>query len=205
MFKSKKFKGKIPQTFSPFALLTLAACGGGGGSDDNSSALSFTTNENSTTLLIGSVLSGSENPASSTYNLSGEDADSFDLSEAGELTLKAPANFEVKDSYSITIEVTTTTASDVEGEEPTLKTAMRDYTVNVVNVNDIATGTLVVGGTTAQGETLKADTSAISDEDGVGIISYQWYRDGELITGEASSELTLTQADVGSAISADIR
>ena len=200
---SKKLKKKSPQALSPLALLTLAACGGGGEENGNA-ALSFSTNENATSLLIGSVLSGSESIATSTYALSGEDADRFELSSDGELSLKEPANYELQDTYEITIEVTTTKAAEVEGEEPTVTTAMRDYTVNVVNVNDPATGSLTVAGTSAQGETLTADTSAVSDEDGVGTINYQWYRDGELITGEASSELTLTQADVGSAISADI-
>ena len=203
---SKKLNKKAPQALSPLALLTLAACGGG--SEDNgageNAALSFSTNENATSLLIGSVLSGSESNATSTYALSGEDAALFELSAGAELSLKEAANFEIDDSYSITIEVTTTKAAEVEGEEPTVTTATRDYTVSVVNVNDPASGALTVSGTPAQGETLTADTSAISDEDGVGTISYQWYRDGELITGEASSELALTQADVGSAISADI-
>ena len=197
----KKFKKKTPQALTPLALLTLAACGGGG---DESVGLSFSTNENATSLSIGSVLSGSETIAASTYALSGEDADRFELSADGELSLKEPANYEIQDSYEITIEVTTTTAAEVEGEESTITTATRDYTVNVVNVNDPATGSLTVAGTPAQGETLAADTSAVSDEDGVGTMSYQWYRDGELITGEVSSELTLTQADVGSVISADI-
>ena len=197
----KKFKKKTPQALTPLALLTLAACGGGG---DESVGLSFSTNENATSLSIGSVLSGSETVAASTYALSGEDADRFELSADGELSLKEPANYELQDSYEITIEVTTTTAAEVEGEESTITTATRDYTVNVVNVNDPATGSLTVAGTPAQGETLTADTSAVSDEDGVGTMSYQWYRDGELITGEVSSELTLTQADVGSVISADI-
>ena len=203
---SKKLKKKAPQALSPLALLTLAACGGG--SEDNgageNAALSFSTNENATSLLIGSVLSGSESNATSTYALSGEDAALFELSAGAELSLKEAANFEIDDSYSITIEVTTTKAAEVEGEEPTVTTATRDYTINVVNVNDPATGSLSVSGTPAQGETLTADTSAISDEDGFSTLSYQWYRDGELITGEVSSELTLTQADVGSAISADI-
>ena len=198
---SKKLKKKTPQALSPLALLTLAACGGGG---DESVGLSFSTNENATSLSIGSVMSGSETVAASTYALSGEDADRFELSADGELSLKEPANYEIQDSYEITIEVTTTTAAEVEGEESTITTATRDYTVNVVNVNDPATGSLTVAGTPAQGETLTADTSAVSDEDGVGTMSYQWYRDGELITGEVSSELTLTQADVGSVISADI-
>ena len=197
----KKFKKKTPQALTPLALLTLAACGGGG---DESVGLSFSTNENATSLSIGSLLSGSETIAASTYALSGEDADRFELSADGELSLKEPANYELQDSYEITIEVTTTTAAEVEGEESTITTATRDYTVNVVNVNDPATGSLTVAGTPAQGETLTADTSAVSDEDGVGTMSYQWYRDGELITGEVSSELTLTQADVGSVISADI-
>jgi len=197
----KKFKKKTPQALTPLALLTLAACGGGG---DESVGLSFSTNENATSLSIGSVMSGSETVAASTYALSGEDADRFELSADGELSLKEPANYEIQDSYEITIEVTTTTAAEVEGEESTITTATRDYTVNVVNVNDPATGSLTVAGTPAQGETLTADTSAVSDEDGVGTMSYQWYRDGELITGEVSSELTLTQADVGSVISADI-
>ena len=198
---SNKLQKKSPQALTPLALLTLAACGGGG---DESVGLSFSTDENATSLLIGSVLSGSETVASSTYALSGEDADRFELSADGELSLKEAANFEIDDSYSITIEVTTTKAAEVEGEEPTVTTATRDYTINVVNVNDPATGSLSVSGTPAQGETLTADTSAISDEDGFSTLSYQWYRDGELITGEVSSELTLTQADVGSAISADI-
>jgi hypothetical protein len=202
----KNFKKKSPTALSPLAFLTLAACGGGSqenGAGENG-GLSFSTNENATSLLIGSVLSGSESTATSTYALSGDDADLFELSAGGELSLKEAANFELEDSYSITIEVTTTKASEVEGEEPTITTATRDYTVNVVNVNDPASGALTVAGTPAQGETLNADTAGISDEDGVGTINYQWYRDGELITGEASSELTLRQADVGSTISADI-
>ena len=198
---SKKLKKKSPQALSPLALLTLAACGNGG---DESVGLSFSTNENATSLLIGSVLSGSETVASSTYALSGEDAGRFDMSSDGELSLKEPANYELQDSYEITIEVTTTKAAEVEGEEPSVTTATLDYTVNVVNVNDPATGSLTVAGTPAQGETLTADISAVSDEDGVGTVSYQWYRDGELITGEVLSELTLTQADVGGVISADI-
>ena len=198
---SKKFKKQSQQALSPLALLTLAACGGGG---DESVGLSFSTNENATSLLIGSVLSGSETVASSTYALRGEDADRFELSSDGELSLKEPANYELQDSYEITIEVTTTKAAEVEGEEPTVTTATRDYTVNVVNVNDPASGSLTVAGTPAQGETLTADTSAVSDEDDIGTVSYQWYRDGELIAGEVSSELTLTQDDVGSVISADI-
>ena len=196
----KKNNNKAAKTISPLLLLTLAACGNS--KEDN--GLTFSVTENSTSLLVGNAVSGSENAATSTFSLSGDDAESFFLSETGELSLKEAANYEVKDSYSITIEVTTTTPSEVEGEEPEISIVARDYTVNVTNVNDPASGSLGVVGTPTQGETLTADTSAISDEDGIGTINYQWYRDGELIAGEVSSELALTQADVGSAISADI-
>ena len=198
----KKFSKKSPKVVSPLTFLTLAACGGDG---DENVGLSFTTNENASSLLIGSILRGDEDSATSTFSLSGDDADSFELSADGELTLKEPANYEVTDTYALTINISTTTPAEVEGEEPTVTTATRDYTVNVVNINDPATGSLAVAGTPAQGETLTAETSGISDEDGIGTISYQWYRDGEVITGAVSSELTLSQADVGSEIKADIK
>ena len=202
LIKNMQKQGKA-KALSPIVLLTLAACGGNEEGDGNQ-GLSFTTNENATTLLIGSVLVGSESASGSTFSLSGDDANSFEVSAAGELSLKEAANFEVKDSYSITIDVATTTSSEVEGEEPTVSTASRDFTVTVVNVDDLATGALAVTGTSAQGETLIADTSKIKDEDGIGSISYQWYRDGELITGSNDSELVLTQEDVGAVISSDI-
>ena len=75
--------------------LTLAACGGDG---DENVGLSFTTNENASSLLIGSILRGDEDSATSTLSLSGDDADSFELSADGELTLKEPANYEVTDT-----------------------------------------------------------------------------------------------------------
>jgi hypothetical protein len=203
MRKLDKFLNQLKKNkslgISPIAFLALTACG-----SDDDDGLSFSTDENATTLSIGSVLSGEEDISTSSYSLSGDDAESFNLSETGELSLKQAANYEVKSSYAITINVTTTTPPTIEDTDPTVTTASRDYTVNVVNLNDPATGSLVVEGTSAQSQTLIADTSAITDEDGVGTISYQWYRDGVLITGENTSELTLTQEDVGSVISADI-
>ncbi|GAB5404976.1 MAG: hypothetical protein Aurels2KO_32070 [Aureliella sp.] len=77
-------------------------------------------------------------------------------------------------------------------------------TASVTNVNDSPTGTPAITGTVAENETLTADTSAISDGDGLGTLSYQWLRDGSAITGATGSTYTLGDADVGSQISVEV-
>ena len=69
--------------------------------------------------------------------------------------------------------------------------------------NTPATGALTIGGTVQVGETLTADTSGISDADGLTNVaySYQWLssRDSE-IAGATSATYTLVDADGGKAI-----
>ncbi|GAB5404975.1 MAG: hypothetical protein Aurels2KO_32060 [Aureliella sp.] len=77
-------------------------------------------------------------------------------------------------------------------------------TAAVTNVNDSPSGTPTITGTVAENETLTADTSAISDGDGLGTLSYQWLRDGSAITGATGSTYTLDDADVGSSISVQV-
>src|SRR5262249_56975401 len=48
---------------------------------------------------------------------------------------------------------------------------------------------------------LSAETSAISDADGLGAFSYQWLRDGATIGGATGGTYTLGDADVGTQIS----
>lgn len=74
-------------------------------------------------------------------------------------------------------------------------------TTAVVNINDAPAGSVIVTGTATQGEMLTADTSAISDEDGLGIFSFQWLRDGTPILGATGTALVLGQVDVGAEIS----
>jgi hypothetical protein len=81
-----------------------------------------------------------------------------------------------------------------------LETVISAATPEIRNVNDLPTGDVVVNGTPSEGETLTADTSALSDEDGLGEYSYQWQRDGSDITGAAGPTYTLTQTDVGAAV-----
>ncbi|WP_371158207.1 beta strand repeat-containing protein [Jannaschia sp. 2305UL9-9] len=76
-------------------------------------------------------------------------------------------------------------------------------TTAVANVNDPVSGSVTVSGTLAQNGVLTADTSGISDADGIsGPIAVQWTRDGVDIAGATGNTLTLTQADVGGQIAA---
>ena len=72
-------------------------------------------------------------------------------------------------------------------------------TTSVANVNDPATGSVSLAGTARQGEMLTASNS-LADADGLGTISYQWQADSINISGATGSTYTLTQADVGRAI-----
>ena len=68
--------------------------------------------------------------------------------------------------------------------------------------NRPATGKPTIGGTLLAGETLAADTSGISDEDGLGnpSFSYQWMRNGAPIAEATESSYTLAAEDAGQAI-----
>ncbi len=69
--------------------------------------------------------------------------------------------------------------------------------------NRPATGQPTISGTIRVGETLTADTSSISDDDGLNhaVFSYQWQSDGADIAGATAYRYTLTDADEGRAIS----
>jgi hypothetical protein len=73
-------------------------------------------------------------------------------------------------------------------------------TAAVANVNDAPTGGVTIGGTPTQGHTLTA-SNTLADADGMGTVSYQWLRDGQAIPGATGGSYTLTEADVGKAIS----
>ena len=73
-------------------------------------------------------------------------------------------------------------------------------TTAVVNINDLPTGDVTIIGEATQHALLTADTSTLADLDGVGILNYQWYADGSLISSATNSTYTLTQAEVGKAI-----
>jgi len=70
----------------------------------------------------------------------------------------------------------------------------------VINVNDAPTGAVTITGNAIEDEQLTV-TNSLSDQDGLGYISYQWQRDGESINGANTSTYTLSDNDVGASIS----
>ncbi|WP_226912331.1 hypothetical protein, partial [Halomonas sp. 3D7M] len=89
-------------------------------------------------------------------------------------------------------------------QQGTAETVTSGATDSVANVNDAPTGNVIITGTTTEDETLTADTSALVDEDGLGTFSYAWKADGTTITGATSNTYTLTQAEVGKAITVEV-
>jgi hypothetical protein len=92
----------------------------------------------------------------------------------------------------------TATASYSDGF--TLESATSDPTTTVIYVNSPVTGDVTISGTPAQYQVLTADTSGLSDIDGLGAFSYQWIRGTETILGATASTYTLTQTEVGKVI-----
>jgi Ca2+-binding RTX toxin-like protein len=71
----------------------------------------------------------------------------------------------------------------------------------ILNVNAGPQGTVTISGDPVVGSTLIVDRSDLSDPDGLGVISYQWMRDGTVITGATSAAYDVTTADLGAALS----
>lgn len=66
-------------------------------------------------------------------------------------------------------------------------------------VNDAPTGSVTIAGTAAEGQIVTA-SNTLADADGLGAISYQWLRGGVAVAGATGATYTLSQADVGQAI-----
>ncbi|MBK2125728.1 cadherin-like domain-containing protein, partial [Fangia hongkongensis] len=73
-------------------------------------------------------------------------------------------------------------------------------TINVIAVNDSATGSVTISGLVQAGSFLSGSFD-IEDIEGVGEVNYQWLRNGEVINGASSIEYLLTDEDVGKQLS----
>ncbi|MCP4597245.1 DUF4214 domain-containing protein [Neptuniibacter sp.] len=69
----------------------------------------------------------------------------------------------------------------------------------VANVNDDPAGTVSISGATEEGQTLTA-SNTLTDEDGLGVISYQWQLDEVDLEAATDDELLLTEDYVGSTV-----
>ncbi|MFO0999411.1 MAG: DUF4347 domain-containing protein [Planctomycetaceae bacterium] len=83
----------------------------------------------------------------------------------------------------------------------TVETLTSAPTLTVAGINDAPVGLPVIQGTIRENQTLTANTTSISDADGLGTFSYQWMRNGSNITGATAANYTAGDADVGSTLS----
>ena len=79
--------------------------------------------------------------------------------------------------------------------------------IRIANINDLPTGLAISGGLLV-GQTLRADTSALVDIDGLPAeseFSYQWRADGANIANATGPEYPLTAANIGAQISLNLQ
>ena len=128
-------------------------------------------------------------------------ADSTDIVDATGLTYTLSAADEGK---AVTVQVSFT---DDAGNDETLTSAATDPVEAAPASNTPVTGTPTISGTAQVGETLTADTSGISDADGLtnATFSYQWLSSLDTeIGGATSSTYTLQASDEGKAIQVQV-
>ncbi|NBT41648.1 MAG: hypothetical protein EBT20_14485, partial [Alphaproteobacteria bacterium] len=128
-----------------------------------------------------------------------------DLDEIGALSYQWQANgADIADANGKTLSL----SQDQVGKKITLNVSYKDglgkvenvsttQLTAVENVNDNPVGDVTIVGDVKEGEILQASTEGLSDADGLGELSYQWYADGSAIEGATSSSLLLAQDAVG--------
>ena len=121
-------------------------------------------------------------------NISGATGETYTLADADE-----------GKAMSVTVSFT-----DDRGHGEELSSAATDAVE--AKPNTPATGAPTITGTAQVGETMTADTSGISDDDGLSnaVFSYQWQADGADISEATDSTYTLADLDEGKAISVTV-
>ncbi len=66
-------------------------------------------------------------------------------------------------------------------------------------INHLPTGNVIINGNTTVGQTLKVTTN-ITDDDGLGDMTYQWFSNGKEIVGATDTIYKLATTDVGNKI-----
>ena len=135
-----------------------------------------------------------------TYSLTGTDASSFGIEASdGRLKTSAALNYEVKSSYSVTMNVRDN--KDAAGGTDSANDASVAVTINLRNVDEA--GTVAISGTLSGGSTL---TASLTDIDGTpSSVSWRWARGSTQsgtfnnISGALGGNITyvLVAADVG--------
>ena len=148
---------------------------------DTAAPLTMEVNENSAAgAVVGQAAAADPDDDSLTHSVSGADAAGFNQvfamnASTGEITVKSGAspNYEVKRSYSITVNVTDGEDASGNAESPALTDDSVSVTIRVKNVDEAGTITLIPPAP-AVGSVLNA---VLTDPDGeLRIIWVRWYR-----------------------------
>ena len=102
----------------------------------------------------------------------------------GTVTYEPNANFSGSDTF-------TYIASD--GTE---QSELTTVTVTVDAVNDPTTGSVTISGDAKTGQVLTA-SNTLADDDGLGTVTYQWYKDGTEVSDAVNATYTLSDSDIG--------
>jgi len=111
----------------------------------------------------------------------------------GTATLSGTPTNSAVGNNSVVLQVSDTNLSDSQS-----------FTISVANTNDLPAGRPVISGIVQLDQTLTANTSSISDDDGLGSFSYQWLRDGSAIAGADNATYQLQGEDFGAKISVQV-
>ncbi len=85
----------------------------------------------------------------------------------------------------------------------TAESVTSSATTAIVNVNDLPTGGITIAGTATENQTLVANTAALADADGLGVLHYQWQHNsgnGFVNVGTDQATYALGNPDVGDTV-----
>ena len=108
-----------------------------------------------------------------TYTLGGTDASAFDIDSTGQLTTKAPLDYETKNSYAVTVSVRD--SKDVDGNPDPLQDASISVTITIINLNEVATLTL----SSLQPQVGTPFTATLNDPDGASNATWAWEKSSD--------------------------
>ena len=140
--------------------------------------------------------------------VTGDDNGNFDVNATTcEITVSESASFDHETSPTIALTVEASTGDNPPTAATTTtgtvhESATQVVTVSVTDVNEAPSGDLAITGTITEGQTLTADATGVSDEDGMNMTdeTYQWYSGGVAIADATSSTYTIVNSDTGNLI-----
>ena len=136
-----------------------------------------------------------------------ETADSWDTAEEVSEATSTDTSYTITSlrlgvEYSIRVIATNSAGDSPVSAETTATPDAQTSQQQLGSENTPVTGEPTISGTLEVGQTLTADTSAISDADGLtnATFSYQWLADDFALAGATDSTYTLTDSEEGKAI-----